>query len=66
METYPGEVVWPDEQTRGNRKLCKLPCHSCYIFGTCRSKTVGGFKVIVWKEAEVGSHKGGGHFLWGS
>ena len=27
-------------------------CHSCYIYGTWRSKEVGEFQVIVWKKAE--------------
>ena len=26
------------------RKLCTLPCHSCFIYGTWRSKEVGGLK----------------------
>ena len=26
-------------------------CHSCYIYGTWKSKEVGGFKVIAWMEA---------------
>ena len=34
-----------------------LPCHSCYSYGTWRSKELGGFKVIVWMEAEGVSHK---------
>ena len=32
--------------TGGRRKLCMVPCHSCYINGTLRSKEWGGFKVI--------------------
>ena len=46
-----------------------LPCHSCYISVTWRSKDIGGFKVIVWREAEVGkpqSQGGGGGCFWGS
>ena len=46
-----------------------LPCHSCYIYGTWRSKEVGAkvFKVIVWREAEaeegeVTKSKGCGNF----
>ena len=31
-----------------------LPCHSCYIYGTWRSKAVGSCKVIVWRKAEGG------------
>ena len=31
-----------------------LPCHSCYIYGTRRSKEVGEFKVVIWREAEEG------------
>ena len=29
-----------------------LPFHSCYIYGTWRSKELGGFKVTIWREAE--------------
>ena len=29
-----------------------LPGHSCYIYETWRSKKVGGFKVIIWREVE--------------
>ena len=47
-----------------------LPCHSYYIYGTWRSKDIGGFKVIVWREAvKGGATKSKGeerHFLWGS
>ena len=46
-----------------------LPCHSFYIYGTWRIKEVGGFKVIIWREAERGkpqNQRKGGHFLWGS
>ena len=42
-----------------------LPCHSCYIYGTWRSKEVGGFKVIVSREAKGGepeSQRGGDNF----
>ena len=39
-----------------------VPCHSCHIYGTWRSKEVGGgFAVIIWDGA---SHKAGDHFLW--
>ena len=31
-----------------------LLCHSCYIYGTCSNKEVGGFKVIAWRKAERG------------
>ena len=37
-----------------------VSCHSCYIYGTWRSKEVGDkgcFKVIIWERA---SYKGGG------
>ena len=45
-----------------------LSCHSCYIYGTRRSKEVGEFKVVIWREAEEGGDKvkGGGKFLWWS
>ena len=42
--------------------------HSCYTYGTWRSKEVGGFKVIVWRETEVGkpqSQTGGSTFYGG-
>ena len=32
-----------------------LPCHNCYVYRTWRSKEVGEFKVIVWREAEEGN-----------
>ena len=33
----------------GRRKLCMVPCHSCYIYEIWRSKEVEGrFKVIIW------------------
>ena len=35
-----------------------LSCHSCYIYGTRRSKEVGEFKVVIRREAEEGG--GGG------
>ena len=31
-----------------------LSCHSCYIYGTWRSKDVEMFKITLWREAEVG------------
>ena len=47
-----------------------LPCHSCYIYGTWRSKEVGGFKTIVWRETGGGGGatykvKGGGAIFMG-
>ena len=29
-----------------------LSCHSCYTYGTWRSREVGRFKLIVWREAK--------------
>ena len=31
-----------------------LPCHSCYIYGTWKSKEEERLKVIIWREAEGG------------
>ena len=31
-----------------------LPCHSCFIYGTWRSKG-RGFKLIIWGEAKGGN-----------
>ena len=42
-----------------------LPCHSCYSYGTWRSKELGGIKVIVKKEAEGVSHKVRGSTFYG-
>ena len=40
-----------------------LPCHSSYVYGTWRSKKIGVFKVIVWREAEGGKPESQGeHF----
>ena len=50
---------WKDlpEGTGGRRKLCMVPCNSCHIYGTWRSKRVGeGFKVIT---LGVGNFYGG-------
>ena len=41
------------------------PCHSCYSYGTWRSKELGGIKVIVKKEAEGVSHKVRGSTFYG-
>ena len=35
-----------------------LPCHSCYICGTWRSKEVGVFKVIIQREGEKPQTRG--------
>ena len=48
--------------TGGRRKLCMVACHSCYIYGTWRSKKSwgggrGGFKVI--KRGKGGNFYGG-------
>ena len=34
-----------------------LPCHSCYIYGTGRSKEVGQINLIVWRKLKGGSYK---------
>ena len=54
LPTWAVSLAWlgTSEETRARRKLCILPSHSCYIYGTSRSKEVGEFKVIVWREAE--------------
>ena len=41
-----------------------LPCHSCYIYGTWRSKEVGAkvFKVIVWRDKSP-SQRGAAIFM---
>ena len=31
-----------------------LPCHSCYIYGTWKSREEERLKVIIWREAEGG------------
>ena len=56
-----GESEQPCKEVRrrawGMKKLCMMPCHSCYVYGISRSKEVGmgrGFKVIIWGA----SHKG--------
>ena len=37
--------------TGSRKKLCMVPCHSYYIYGTRRSKEVGeGFKMVELKE----------------
>ena len=40
-------------------------CHICHVYGICRSKEGGCFKVIIW--GGNASHKGGGNFNkeWG-
>ena len=39
-----------EKKTRGTRKLCMLPSHSCYIYMTWRSKDLVGFKVVIGRE----------------
>ena len=41
----------------GGRKLYMLPCHSCYIYGTWRSKKVGDLKSSYGGKLKGGSHK---------
>ena len=47
-----------------------LHCHSCYSYGTWRSKELREIKVTVLREDEGVSHKfkgrGEEQFLWGS
>ena len=46
-----------------------LPSHSCYIYGISRSREIGEFKVIAWKEAggeKPQNQRRGGQFLWES
>ena len=37
-----------------------LPCHSCYIYGTWRSKEVGGLKSPYGEKLKGESHKAKG------
>ena len=50
---YPGEEVFL-ERVGDWKKLCLVPCHSCYIYGTWRSEEVGRGEVLK-------SSYGGGH-----
>ena len=43
-----GELVFgleKSEWTRGKKKLCMLPCHEYYIYGTWRKKEVRSLKL---------------------
>ena len=47
-------------ETSGRRKLCMIPCHSCYIYRIWRSKEVGGSHNLGWQCKVQGGGGGGG------
>ena len=54
-----------DWRTRGKRKLCVVPCHSCYIYVTWRNKEVGEGEEVIKLSYGGTSDKGGVPFLMG-
>ena len=42
-----------------------LGCHSCYIYGTCRSKELGGLKSLYGGKGRKSQRKDGGRVMGG-
>ena len=47
--------------TNRMKKLCIIPCQSCYIYGIWKSKEVGYFKVII-SGGNASQKEGGGRW----
>ena len=59
MLVWPGGkgIVWRKglpERTGGRKKLWMVPGHSCYLYGTWKSKEVGrGVKVVIHYDYKI-------------